>query len=86
MPTVHVAGAGSNRRPSDFQTMVIRSRLFATILDLCQKGHTVIGERWRTKANETEKERRAPQPAAGRPEGGYMQAVPTRWWRLPDSR
>ena len=51
-----------------FRTTVIRSRLFATVLDLRQKGHTVIGERWRTLTNETEKETtRVAQPAEPTP-------------------
>jgi hypothetical protein len=32
----------------------MRSYAIATVHDLRQKSHTVIGERWRTNANETE--------------------------------
>jgi hypothetical protein len=42
----------------------MRSYAIATVHDLRRKSHTVIGERWRTHANETEIETtRAPQPA-----------------------
>jgi hypothetical protein len=46
----------------------MRSYSIATVHDLRQKSHTVIGERRRTKTNETEKETtRAPQPAKPTP-------------------
>jgi hypothetical protein len=44
-----------------FRTTVIRSRLFATVLDQRRKLHPDIGERRRTKTNETEKET-TPEP------------------------
>jgi hypothetical protein len=47
----------------------MRSYSIATVHDLGGKIHVVIGERWRTNTNETEKETtRTPQPAAPTPQ------------------
>ena len=69
-----------------FRTTVIRSHLFANVLDLCRKRHPDIGERWRTKTNETEKETetrsatgcgytRRPATAAGLLEGVVLRIL-----------
>jgi hypothetical protein len=46
-------GRGRTVDLSIFKTPIIRSHLFATVLDLSREIYAVIGERPRTKANET---------------------------------